>query len=1217
MAQQDLTPGEYFGPDIEDEATVSASPEVSTERTEAPALLDSSATSWLRFDWETIAWIALLIVAAVTRFYNVGVRAMSHDESLHTFYSHGLYNAGNYSHNPMMHGPFLFHVNALFYSLFGVNDATSRIGPALAGIGVVAMAYFFRRYIGRRGALLAGVLLTVSPSLLFHSRYIRNDIYIALFTLIWIYGAFRYLDTRRARWLTMMVLGMALGFITKENHFIGGAILGAFFAALALWQSMGRPFFLLLSPLLLGGGIAYYFHMVDRDDLGLIALGAGVIAALAVFLFSLRDGSWGRLRRTDSGDLAIVMLTLVMPFTAPVLYLGVGPLLGWEILHFGDWQSPQSIANDIIIRYGALALALTGLAALLAWYWFGMRRNDKTQPPLLSFGLWAQQMGLFWLIQILFFTTFFTNFRNGMITGVIGSLGYWIAQQEVARGGQPDYYYFLLTALYEFLPALLSLLGMAIVGLNLWNTSKWEPALDLPDNVLREEEALQAGAMAEEAETVHSVALTTDSGPEDRPGVVDPEAVSAPVAPQSIESSDDVVAVAHPAPTVVDLLRQNRVFFAVFGVWWIVASWLAYSEAGEKMPWLLTHLALPMCLFGGWLVAYVALKIDWRTAWRTHAVWLIGVTPAALFLLGTLITNRPGLGRDTAALAQTTQFMLALLLGAGLAYLTWRWSQGVGWGGAVRLLAIGFFSLLFLLTIRFSYMLTFVNYDMATEYLVYAHASPDIKRMLNEIDLISERTVGDRNLEVAYDNDTSWPLSWYMLAYPNSRYYGETPNNDAMDAPVIIVGPENYDKVHPYVTRDYVKREYRLIWWPDQGYFNRGWRDVWNTVQDPDKLADLWQIFFYRRHPDDDHPSGFRDLTEWPMRHDYEMWVQRDIAAEIWDLGVAPIVGSGTSAAAQLRASELDHAATMVYADQYDDLGLNRPRGVATDLDGVRYIADTLNHRIVVLEASGALRQSFGSFCDLFQGEASGCVDPDGEGPLALGDGQFNEPWGVAVDPDGMIYVADTWNHRVQVFDGEGQFVRKWGYFSGVPDVPGDSNALYGPRGIAADPNGTILLADTGNKRIIRYGPGGEDLGQIGGGGVIGGRFDEPSSVAVDPRTGDVFVADNWNRRIQKLTPDLTFIEEWLVPGWETQLRDDKPGVAVDATGRVYATDPTMYRVIVFSPEGEIQSSFGAYGVESNQMAFPNGIAIDGVSNEILVADADNNRVMLFPPLPE
>ena len=60
-----------------------------------------------------------------------------------------------------------------------------------------------------------------------------------------------------------------------------------------------------------------------------------------------------------------------------------------------------------------------------------------------------------------------------------------------------------------------------------------------------------------------------------------------------------------------------------------------------------------------------------------------------------------------------------------------------------------------------------------------------------------------------------------------------------------------------------------------------------------------------------------------------------------------------------------------------------------------------------------------------------------------------------------------------------------------------------------------------------------------------------------------------------------------------------------------------MYRVIVFSPEGEIQSSFGAYGVESNQMAFPNGIAIDGVSNEILVADADNNRVMLFPPLPE
>ena len=77
-------------------------------------------------------------------------------------------------------------------------------------------------------------------------------------------------------------------------------------------------------------------------------------------------------------------------------------------------------------------------------------------------------------------------------------------------------------------------------------------------------------------------------------------------------------------------------------------------------------------------------------------------------------------------------------------YLAWRWIRAIGGWMAARLLALGLVAMLFLLTIRFSYMLTYVNYDMATEYLVYAHATPDVKRMLNELDMISERTVGDR-----------------------------------------------------------------------------------------------------------------------------------------------------------------------------------------------------------------------------------------------------------------------------------------------------------------------------------------------------------------------------------------------------------------------------------------------------------------------------------------
>ena len=66
--------------------------------------------------------------------------------------------------------------------------------------------------------------------------------------------------------------------------------------------------------------------------------------------------------------------------------------------------------------------------------------------------------GLFWAIELLFFTTFLTN-GQGIGTGLIGSLGYWIDQQEVMRGGQPWYYFYLLVPLYEFLPLLLAIGG--------------------------------------------------------------------------------------------------------------------------------------------------------------------------------------------------------------------------------------------------------------------------------------------------------------------------------------------------------------------------------------------------------------------------------------------------------------------------------------------------------------------------------------------------------------------------------------------------------------------------------------------------------------------------------------------------------------------------------------------------------------------------------------
>ena len=115
---------------------------------------------------------------------------------------------------------------------------------------------------------------------------------------------------------------------------------------------------------------------------------------------------------------------------------------------------------------------------------------------------WAILMGGFWLIQMIFFTTFFTNTVNGLATGVVGSLGYWLAQQGVKRGSQPVYYYALIGWLYEFLPAVLSIGGFVTVFYNLVMSPvrhfRWDPVVagDLPPSVARETQATHAEAQA-------------------------------------------------------------------------------------------------------------------------------------------------------------------------------------------------------------------------------------------------------------------------------------------------------------------------------------------------------------------------------------------------------------------------------------------------------------------------------------------------------------------------------------------------------------------------------------------------------------------------------------------------------------------------------------------------------------------------------------------------
>jgi DNA-binding beta-propeller fold protein YncE len=223
-------------------------------------------------------------------------------------------------------------------------------------------------------------------------------------------------------------------------------------------------------------------------------------------------------------------------------------------------------------------------------------------------------------------------------------------------------------------------------------------------------------------------------------------------------------------------------------------------------------------------------------------------------------------------------------------------------------------------------------------------------------------------------------------------------------------------------------------------------------------------------------------------------------------------------------------------------------------------------------------------------------------------DGQFFQPKDVAVDRAGNVYVADTLNHRVQVFDSKGKFLRKWGE-KGSGHVQFDR-----PEGIAVDEAGNVYVADTLNHRVQVFNSTGQPLKKWGEKGSGDGDFQRPQGIAVDG-AGNVFVADVDNRRIQVFDSKSQFLrkgdgsllgsggDKWIFP-MET---------VVDAAGEVHVTtlDPKEKPVQVFAVTGQFLRKLGMQGKGDDQFIFPRGLAVDGAGN-VYWADTENNRVLVF-----
>lgn len=211
-------------------------------------------------------------------------------------------------------------------------------------------------------------------------------------------------------------------------------------------------------------------------------------------------------------------------------------------------------------------------------------------------------------------------------------------------------------------------------------------------------------------------------------------------------------------------------------------------------------------------------------------------------------------------------------------------------------------------------------------------------------------------------------------------------------------------------------------------------------------------------------------------------------------------------------------------------------------------------------------------------------------GRQGTGMADFYLPYGIDTDAEGNVYVADTYNNRVQVFDSNGTFMRSWGQKgSGMGD-------LLVPYDIAVDRQGNIYVADTYNFRIVKFNASGRFLLQWGQKGKGIGQFAFLSGIAVGPE-GSIYTTDAKMHRVQVFDSGGRFLRSWGQPGKTAGSFVSPMGIAVDNNGNVYVADSKMQRIQVFGSRGNFMNAI------VGTMAYPTDVDVDATTGNIYVLD--------------
>lgn len=247
----------------------------------------------------------------------------------------------------------------------------------------------------------------------------------------------------------------------------------------------------------------------------------------------------------------------------------------------------------------------------------------------------------------------------------------------------------------------------------------------------------------------------------------------------------------------------------------------------------------------------------------------------------------------------------------------------------------------------------------------------------------------------------------------------------------------------------------------------------------------------------------------------------------------------------------------------------------------------------------------------------------DGKFVRAFGDGLYDRPHAIRIDPEGNIWTVDDTGHVVLKMDPAGRVrmvLGRWRTNSEARSVLAEPNTLHGSRGIrdedivrfnrptdvAFAPNGDVYVTDGyGNSRVVKFSKEGRLLKTWGRRGAGEGEFHTPHAIAIDAR-GRVYVADRENYRIQIFDADGRFLTQWTHVGapWGLDLSRD---------GHLYVADGYNNRVLKLTLEGKILGAFGSSGKLPGQFSYVHHLAV-GVDGAVYTAEILNWRPQKFIP---